>query len=97
LQANRSVADPATLSGTENPQFQAVETQIAALRTQIAKARPRKPEPPAPTSRASEISAHYLDLYRDYRFAQALYEVYARASEETEVEALATETASDAR
>lgn len=84
--------------GTENPQFQAVETQIAALRTQIAKSATPETGTAGPNvAGLSEISAHYLDLYRDYRFAQALYEVYARASEETEVEALATETASDAQ
>jgi uncharacterized protein involved in exopolysaccharide biosynthesis len=43
----------------------------------------------------AEVSGEYLNLYRDYRFAQALYEVYARSSEEVAVETLAAETASD--
>jgi hypothetical protein len=42
----------------------------------------------------SAVSGAYLDRYRDYRFAQALYEVYARSSEEVAVEALTDETAS---
>lgn len=43
----------------------------------------------------SEVSGEYLDRYRDYRFAQALYEVYARSSEEVAVETLAGETAAN--
>ena len=47
-------------------------------------------------NKAGKLSKKDLrDKYRDYRFAQALYEVYARSSEEVAVETLAAETASD--
>src|SRR3546814_18315784 len=42
-----------------------------------------------------EMWGEYLDRYRDYRFAQALYDVYARSSEEVAVETLAGETAAN--
>ena len=41
----------------------------------------------------SELQSRYLNLYRDYRFAQALYEIYARASEQTAVESIVAESA----
>lgn len=84
--------------GPDNPQIQAVQTQIGSIEGQIASsATPAESKAGPNVAGLSEVSGHYLDLYRDYRFAQALYEVYARASEEAEVEALATETASDAQ
>lgn len=82
--------------GPENAQLQSVQQQIAALRQQIARAaEPGRNASGPNVAGMSEISGEYLDLYRDYRFAQALYEVYARSSEEVAVETLAGETASD--
>jgi hypothetical protein len=82
--------------GPENPQFVALQAEIATLRDQLA--RTTKPDEGAGGPNAaglSAISGDYLNLYRDYRFSQALYEVYARTSEEVAVESLAGETASD--
>ena len=82
--------------GEENPQLQAVQSEVASLRGQIARTTSPGTEAAGPNvAGLSEISGEYLDRYRDYRFAQALYEVYARSSEEVAVETLAAETASD--
>lgn len=84
--------------GDENPQLQAAQSEAAALRAQIARtASPAAGAAGPNVAGLSEVSGAYLDLYRDYRFAQALYEVYARSSEEIAVEALAAETAADAQ
>lgn len=84
--------------GLENPQLQAVRSEVASLRAQIARtAAPGSGTAGPNVAGLSGLSGEYLDLYRDYRFAQALYEVYARSSEEVAVEALAAETASDAQ
>lgn len=83
--------------GVENPQLRAAQSEIAALRAQIARtADPASGAAGPNIAGLTEVSGEYLDLYRDYRFSQALYEVYARSSEETAVESLAAETASDA-
>lgn len=80
----------------ENPQLQAVQSEVASLRGQIARtASPSAGVAGPNVAGLSEVSGEYLNLYRDYRFAQALYEVYARSSEEVAVETLAAETASD--
>lgn len=82
--------------GAENPQLQAVQSEVASLRAQIARSvRPGRGDAGPNAAGLTEISGEYLDRYRDYRFAQALYEVYARSSEEVAVETLAAETASD--
>jgi hypothetical protein len=82
--------------GEENPQLQAVQSEVASLRGQIAQtASPSAGVAGPNVAGLSEVSGEYLNLYRDYRFAQALYEVYARSSEEVAVETLAAETASD--
>jgi len=82
--------------GPENPQLQSVRTEVASLRAQIAQTASPGAGPGGPNvAGLSEVSSEYLNLYRDYRFAQALYEVYARSTEEVAVETLAAETASD--
>ena len=97
LQAKR--VELSTLSGflgPENPRLIAVQSEVASLQAQIAKsARPARDAAGPNVAGLSEVSSEYLNLYRDYRFAQALYEVYSRSSEEVAVEALAGETASD--
>jgi len=82
--------------GPENPRLQAVRIEIASLRSQIARTASPGAGPAGPNvAGLSEVSGEYLNLYRDYRFAQALHDVYSRASEEVAVETLAAETASD--
>ena len=82
--------------GPENPRLRAVQSDIASLRSQIAQASTPGRDAAGPNvAGLSEISSEYYELYRDYRFAQALYEVYARTNEEVAVETLAGETATD--
>lgn len=84
--------------GDDNPQLQGVQSEVQSLRAQIARtAAPSTGASGPNVAGLSEVSGRYLDLYRDYRFAQALYEVYSRSSEEVAVESLASETASDAQ
>lgn len=82
--------------GPENPQLVAVQSEVASLRAQIGRSAQAEAGPAGPNvAGLSEVSGEYLDLYRDYRFAQALYDVYARSSEEVAVETLAGETATN--
>jgi hypothetical protein len=82
--------------GPENPQLMAVRSEVSQLRMQIAQSARPDTGPAGPNvAGLTEVSGEYLNLYRDYRFAQALYEVYARTSEEVAVETLAAETATD--
>ncbi len=82
--------------GPENPELRAVQSAIASLQAEIARtAQPATSAAGPNVAGLSQVSGEYFDLYRDYRFAQALYEVYSRASEEVAVEMLAGDTASD--
>ncbi len=82
--------------GPENPQLMAVRSEVAELRNQISRStRPDTGAGGPNVAGLTEVSGEYLNLFRDYRFAQALYEVYARSSEEVAVETLAAETATD--
>ncbi|HTN14178.1 MAG TPA: capsule biosynthesis protein [Sphingomonadaceae bacterium] len=82
--------------GPENPRLAAVQSEIASLQGQIARtARPSTEAAGPNVAGLSAVSGEYIDLYRDYRFAQALYEAYARSSEEVAVETLAGDTATD--
>lgn len=82
--------------GPENPQLVALKSEVAELRAQISRStRPNSGVAGPNVAGLTEVSGEYLNLFRDYRFAQALYEVYARSSEEIAVETLAAETATD--
>jgi len=82
--------------GPENPRLQALQSEVASLRGQIARTAQPSTDAAGPNvAGVSRIMGEYFDRYRDYRFAQALYEAYARASEEVAVESLAGETAGD--
>ncbi len=78
----------------DNFQLATVQSEVAALQAQLARA-----SVPASTTNGpnafglSTISGQYFDLYRDYRFAQAVYDVYARANEQVSVEELVAEQA----
>ena len=82
--------------GPENPRLTAVQAEIASLQSQIARTAAPATDAAGPNvAGLSAVSGEYIDLYRDYRFAQALYEVYSRSSEEVAVETLAGDTATD--
>ena len=82
-------------AGPENQQLIEVEAEVSSLRAQVAKTGVPSTDKGGGNLRGlSRISNQYSDLYRDYRFAQALYEVYSRASEQTAVEELVSAAAS---
>lgn len=82
--------------GPENPRLAAVQSEIASLQAQIGRTAQPSTDAAGPNvAGLSAVSGEYIDLYRDYRFAQALYEVYSRSSEEVAVETLAGDTATD--
>lgn len=89
LQAERQTAGP------ENPALATLSAQIATLRGQLADTeRPGTGEGGPNIAGLSDISSQYLNLFRDYKFAQALYDVYLRATEQVAVESLVAESAS---
>jgi hypothetical protein len=82
-------------NGPENPALKALETQIASLQSQLAKTAAPKVTITGPNLAGSgELTSQYLNLYRDYRLAQAIYEVYSRSQEQIALDQLAAETAS---
>lgn len=90
LQTTRQMA-----SG-ENPALRAVETQVAALRNQLAQTAQATSGPAGPTvAGLTSVSLQYASLYRNYTFAQGIYEVYARSSEEVSVQALVARSAGE--
>ena len=81
--------------GPESSELAGLQAEIATLRSQIA--RTAKPSVSAGGQNVAGFGAlttQYLNLYRDYRFAQSLYDVYSRSSEQVAVEQLASESAS---
>ncbi len=82
-------------AGPESQQLRSLQTDAATLREQIARTAVPVLGPSGPNvAGIAELTAQYLNLYRDYRFAEALYDVYSRASEQVAVESLVAETAS---
>jgi hypothetical protein len=81
-------------AGPDNAQLKAVQSEVAGLRAQIASTAQARTSATGPNvAGLSEVSTRYLNLYRDYRFAQALFEVYARYTEEIAVQSLVATTA----
>jgi len=81
--------------GPESAELQALQSEVGTLRSQLARtARPAITAGGPNVASLGALSTQYLNLYRDYRFAQALYEVYSRSTEQVAVEQLASESAS---
>lgn len=73
--------------GPDNPQLRAVRSQVAELRGRLAQTTAPTLGQGGPNAGGlTEISSQYINLYRDYIFAQSVYEVYTRLSEEVAVE-----------
>ena len=71
------------VSGPENPALLIARRQISALQQQIAQTVTPANGAAGPNVGAlTGISLQYANLYRDYLFAQSVYEVYARVAEE---------------
>ncbi len=80
--------------GPDNPRLRTTETEVQGLRDQLAKT-----VNPADTSGGpnagglTQLTTKYLDLYRDYLFAQSVYSVYSRLSEQVAAEDLSDRSA----
>ena len=74
-------------NGPENPRLRAVVGQVAAIRAQIASTTaPGSEQPSLNVGSISAISLTYAKLYRNFIFAQGVYDVYARVTEEVAVQ-----------
>jgi hypothetical protein len=75
--------------GPDNVRLRAAQTEIRGLRAQLAQTTSPTHAAGGPNAGGlTELSTEYLDLYRDYLFAQSIYEVYSRVSEQVAVEDL---------
>ena len=83
------------LRGPESAELAAIASDISGLRSQIAQSAAPATGPGGPNvAGLSEVSLRYLNLYRQMRFQQAMYDVYQRSAEQVAVEELASESAS---
>lgn len=83
------------LRGPESTELAAIASDIAGLRGEIARTAAPSVGPAEPNvAGLSAISLRYLNLYREMRFQQAMYDVYQRSAEQVAVEELASESAS---
>lgn len=83
------------IRGPESTELAAIATQISGLRAQIGRSTAPALDASGPNVAAlSTISLRYLNLYRELRFQQAMYDVYQRSAEQVAVEELASESAS---
>jgi capsule polysaccharide export protein KpsE/RkpR len=83
------------IRGPESTELASIRSEIEVLSQQLQRtARPSTGASGPNVAGLGSLSTEYLRLYRDYRFAQALYEVYSRSLEQVAVEQLASESAS---
>lgn len=81
--------------GSESNEITSLQSDIAGLRAQIARQSSPSNGVAGPNlAGLTVVSLHYLDLYRNLRFQQAMYDIYQRSAEQVAVEELATESAS---
>lgn len=81
------------VSGPENIRLQAITSEIASLRAQIARAAAPQLGAAGPSvGGLSALQTQYLNLYQDAQLQRALYDAYARATEQVAVETLVTES-----
>lgn len=88
LQAKQvELATISETAGPENPRLLATRRQVAALREQLSRTAASSITAAGPSvGELTGISLRYAKLYRDYLFAQAIYDVYSRSSEEVAVQ-----------
>lgn len=74
-------------AGPENPHLLGLQRQIVSLREQLARtAAPTVTAAGPSVGELTGISLRYARLYRNYLFAQAIYDVYSRSGEEVAVQ-----------
>lgn len=85
-----------SLFGADNIRLQETEAQIQALRQQIAETnKAREDSTGLNLAAQTRLTNQYLNLYRDYRFAQSLFDIYSRFSEQVELQELASQSGAD--
>ncbi len=83
-------------AGPDNPALGAVETQVATLRRQLDQTAEISNGSSGPSiAGLTSISIEYVNLFRNYTFAQTIYDVYSRSAEEVAVQELIAENATD--
>lgn len=80
-------------AGPENYEYSALLQEVAALQRQLAGlARSSQAGGNPNTVALTEKSSEYLALFRDYTYAQGIFEVYSRFNEQVAVESLSAAT-----
>ena len=75
------------LYGPDNPALRATQAEVQGLRQELVQATSPATSAAGPNGGGlSELSTQYFDLRRDYQFAQSIYDVYSRLSEQVAVE-----------
>jgi capsule polysaccharide export protein KpsE/RkpR len=74
--------------GPDNINLQAAETELAALRQQVAQAQVAADRSSSNLAYMASENADYFNLYRDERAAEILYEVYRKYMEQVTIDAL---------
>jgi hypothetical protein len=81
--------------GPENANLIGVQSEVAELSRKLSQTALPEGNTGAPsTGELTRLSNEYANVYRDYIFAQSLYQIYTRISEEVTVEELSGRTAS---
>jgi hypothetical protein len=79
--------------GPENPRMLSVQSEVGELRSRLAQSAAPTGDSAAPNSGTlTRLSNEYANVYRDYLFAQSVYQIYMRISEEVAVEELSGQT-----
>lgn len=80
-------------AGPENPRLVVAERQLSLLKLQLAETAAASPGAVGSPSvgELTAVSLRYANLYRNYLFAQAIYDVYARSAEEVAVQELVSQ------
>jgi len=79
--------------GPENPRLISVQSEVRELRQRLAQSVAPGSDGGGPNAgELTELTSNYVNIYRDYVFAQSVYQIYARVSEEVAVEELSGQT-----
>jgi capsule polysaccharide export protein KpsE/RkpR len=83
------------LRGPESVELAALQSEIEGLRAQISRtASPALGATGPNVAGLTTIELRYLNLFRNLRFQQGIYDVYQKSAEQVQVEELAAESAS---
>lgn len=79
--------------GPENPRLLVVQSEVRELRARLSQSVAPGTDGGGPNAgELTQLNSQYINLYRDYMFAQTIYQIYSRISEEVAVEELSGQT-----